>query len=347
MMSKAAEFLYLQQEEVIECGGLDMDAYLAGAEKAFTLLEQGDCIERESPLIQWPDGSGRRIAFHPAYVGGDVNVAGIKWIPSNPENPARLGLPRSNALTILTEPVSGYPLAVMDGKLISDMRTGAVAGVGAKYLARDGAEVVTLLGAGPIARTQLWAVARAMPHITRIVVYDLVPAHARRFIEDMSDRLGLDKGLFSVAESAEAAVREGDVVATSTNVSMAERYLAYDWLKPGALIVNTSVNDPTFETVEKADLIVVDIKDQLDVHRGKLVLAAVVASGLAHRDDIVELGRIITGLHPGRTDDAQKILFSPIGLGLHDLINAKRVYDVARQKGVGTTLKLWDEPVWF
>jgi ornithine cyclodeaminase/alanine dehydrogenase-like protein (mu-crystallin family) len=346
-MSKAAEFLYLQQEEVIECGGLDMDAYIAGAEKAFRLLEQGDCIERESPLIQWADGTGRRIAFHPAYVGGDVNVAGIKWIPSNPDNPAKLGLPRSNGLTILTEPVSGYPLAVMDGKLISDMRTGAVAGVGAKYLAHDRAEVITVLGAGPIARTQLWAMARVMPQISKIVVYDLVPAHARRFVEDMADRLGLDQNLFKVAESAEAAVREGDVVATSTNVSMAERYLAYDWLKPGALIVNTSVNDPTFETLEKVDLIVVDIKDQLDVHRGKLVLPAAVASGLIHRDDIVELGRIITGLHPGRTGNRQKILFSPIGLGLHDLINAKRVYDAARQKGVGTTLKLWDEPVWF
>jgi ornithine cyclodeaminase/alanine dehydrogenase-like protein (mu-crystallin family) len=72
-----------------------------------------------------------------------------------------------------------------------------------------------------------------------------------------------------------------------------------------------------------------------------------VASGLIHRDDIIEIGRIITGLHPGRTDERQKILFSPIGLGLHDLINAKRVYDIACEKGVGTTLKLWDEPIWF
>jgi len=346
-MSKAAEFLYLQQEEVIQCGGLDMDAYIAGAEKAFTLFEKGDCIERESPLIQWPDGTGRRIAFHPAYVGGDVNVAGIKWIPSNPENPAKLGLLRSNGLTILTEPVSGYPLAVMDGKLISDMRTGAVAGVGAKYLAREGAEVVSVLGAGPIARTQIWAIVRAMPKVSKIVVYDLVPAVARSFIDDMSVRLGLDTTLFSIADSAEAAVREADVVATSTNVSMAERYLEYSWLKPGALIVNTSVNDPTFETLEKVDLIVVDIKDQLDVHRGKLLLPAAAASGLIHRDDIVEIGRIMTGLHPGRTDNQQKILCSPIGLGLHDLINAKRVYDIAREKGVGTTLKLWDEPIWF
>jgi ornithine cyclodeaminase/alanine dehydrogenase-like protein (mu-crystallin family) len=346
-MSRTVEFLYLQQEEVIQCGGLDMDAYIAGAEKAFRLLETGDCIERESPPIRWADGTGRRIAFHPAYVGGDVNVAGIKWIPSNPENPIKLSLPRSNALTILTEPVSGYPLAVMDGKLISDMRTGAVAGVGARYLAHKEAEVITMIGAGPIARTQLWAMASTMPEVSKIVLYDLVPANAQAFIDDMSVRLGLDENLFVIADSAETAVREADVVATATNVSMAERYLEYSWLKPGALIVNTSVNDPTFETLEKVDLIVVDIKDQLDVHRGKILLPAAVASGLIHRDDIIEMGRIITGLHPGRTDHRQKILFSPIGLGLHDLINAKRVYDIAREKGVGTTLKLWDEPIWF
>ena len=346
-MSRTVEFLYLQQEEVIQCGGLDMDAYIAGAELAFTLLEKGDCIERESPIIQWADGTGRRIAFHPGYVGGDVNVAGIKWIPSNPENPTKLGLPRSNGLTILTETVSGYPLAVMDGKLISDMRTGAVAGVGAKYLACEDAEVIAMLDAGPIGRTQLWAMARTMSKISRILLYDLVPANAHAFIDDMSARLGVDGSLFVIADSAQTAAHEADVVATSTNVSMAERYLEYGWLKPGALIVNTSVNDPTFETLEKVDLIVVDIKDQLDVHRGKFPLPAAVASGLIHRDDIIEMGRIMVGLHPGRTDNQQQILFCPIGLGLHDLINAKRVYDMAREKGVGTTLKLWDEPIWF
>jgi ornithine cyclodeaminase len=189
--------------------------------------------------------------------------------------------------------------------------------------------------------------ARTMPNLSRVLLYDLVPANARRLIQDMSARLVLDESLFVVADSPEEAVREADVVATSTNVSLAGRYLEYDWLKPGVLIVNTSVNDPTFETFEKADLIVVDIKDQLDVHRGKIALPAVVASGLVHRDDIIEMGRIITGLHPGRTHEEQKILFCPIGLGLHDLINAKRVYDIARGQGVGTTLKLWDEPIWF
>ena len=66
-MSRTVEFLYLQQEEVIQCGGLDMDAYIAGAEKAFTLLEKGDCIERESPLIQWaPNASASCMdAFKP------------------------------------------------------------------------------------------------------------------------------------------------------------------------------------------------------------------------------------------------------------------------------------------
>jgi ornithine cyclodeaminase/alanine dehydrogenase-like protein (mu-crystallin family) len=126
--------------------------------------------------------------------------------------------------------------------------------------------------------------ARTMPRISKILLYDLVPANAQAFIEDMTARLGMEKSRFVIADSAEAAVQEADVVATSTNVSMAERYLEYGWLKPGALIVNTSVNDPTFETLEKVDLIVVDIKDQLDVHRGKLLLAAAVASGLIHRD---------------------------------------------------------------
>lgn len=62
---------------------------------------------------------------------------------------------------------------------------------------------------------------------------------------------------------------------------------------------------------------------------------------------VIEMGRVLAGLHPGRTHNRQRILFCPIGLGLHDMINAKRLYDLAREKDVGTTLRLWDEPIWF
>jgi len=133
-MSNPVKFLYLQQEDVIACGALDIAEVIQAVEKVYALHEQGQCIEPEAPLISWDGPHGRRILAHPAWVGGDVDVAGIKWIPSNPENPRKRGMPRASAIIILNDPETGYPLAVMDGTVISAARTGAATGVGAKYL---------------------------------------------------------------------------------------------------------------------------------------------------------------------------------------------------------------------
>ena len=82
-MSRAVKFLYLTQEQVIECGGLDMDQTMASVEKVFRLLDDGECIEQQAPFIKWNGLHGRRVSMHPAYIGGDVQVTGIKWSPSN------------------------------------------------------------------------------------------------------------------------------------------------------------------------------------------------------------------------------------------------------------------------
>jgi len=343
MQMPPVTFLYLTQEDVKRCGGLDMAAYIETVTQAFSLFDKGEVKEPLVPRIDWGNPAGRRFMMHPAYVGGPIDVAGIKWVPANPENPTLRGLPRSHAITILNDPISGYPLAVMDGSLISHMRTGAVAGVGTRYLARPGARTVGLVGAGPIGRTQLWGIYLGLEaRVERVHVFDLRPEASRRFCEDMTRRLGLDPGVFRVVDSAEAAVRGADVVGTATNVAVEQRYLRYEWLSPGTLLINTSVRDPEFDVVAKADLVVCDAKKQL--HTPGTTLGECHRLGLLSEERVVEMGAIINGRHPGRLRPDEIILFSPIGLGIHDVANAKRIYDVARAQGVGITLRLWDEP---
>ena len=77
-MSKSVKFLYLQQEDVIACGGLDMKETIDAVEKVYSLRDRGECIEPGAPLITWNGPQGRRILAHMAYVGGDVDMAGIK-----------------------------------------------------------------------------------------------------------------------------------------------------------------------------------------------------------------------------------------------------------------------------
>ena len=130
------EFLYLSQEEVIAAGGLDMAAAMADVEAALRLHQASDDLLPPKAVLDWGQGSqGLRddhINAMPAYLGGDYNMAGLKWIASFPANPHQRNLPRATSLIILNNPDTGTPLAVMDGTLISAMRTGAVTGVAAR-----------------------------------------------------------------------------------------------------------------------------------------------------------------------------------------------------------------------
>jgi ornithine cyclodeaminase len=340
-MSRAVRFIYLTQEQVIECGGLDMVQTIEAVEKVFRLLDDGECIEPRAPMIQWNGFHKRRISMHPAYIGGDIQVTGIKWIPSNPENPSKRNMPRSNALTILNDPETGFPLAVMDGTAISAMRTGAVAGVGARYLARPDARTVGLIGAGVINRTQLMALHATLKELQLVRLFDLAPEKAKVFAAEMGQRLGLE---IQVVDSARAAVEGADVVGPATNVGPEERYIHPEWIAEGAYLTNLSVNDYTLGVVAACDRIVVDHRKQLEVP--DTLLFDALEEGLVGVDDIVEFGAIANGKQPGRRRADERILFSPLGMGIEDLINAHRVYKEAQRRGIGQELELWHEPVW-
>lgn len=175
----AAEFLFLSQEDVVAAGGLDMPATIEVVEEALRLIASGDTILPPKTTIHWSDAidtdeTEGRIMAMPAYVGGSVHLAGFKWIPSVPGNPAR-GLPRGIGLVVLTDPDTGLPVAVMDGTVTSAMRTGAVTGIGTRLLASEGARTAAILGAGVQARTQLAALEDVLPSLEEIRVWDIDP----------------------------------------------------------------------------------------------------------------------------------------------------------------------------
>src|SRR5437764_7926060 len=170
-------FLWLSQEDVVAAGGLDMAATIDAVERAFRVKAAGGVSMPPKVMITWSNEPGSeerhgRIMAMPAYVGGEFDVAGLKWIPSVPDNPPRRGLPRANALVLLSDRETGLPLAVMDGTVVSAMRTGAVTGVAVRPLAAEGSEVACLLGAGVLAHTQLDALRAVMPKLDRVCVYD-------------------------------------------------------------------------------------------------------------------------------------------------------------------------------
>lgn len=144
----------------------------------------------------------------PAYVDGS---AGIKWVCVFPNNPSR-GLPSVVGTIILCEPITGCPVAIMDGTYITGMRTGAAGGVAVKYLARRNSTTVGMIGAGKQAKTQLIAISEVIPRIEEVKVYDQYRDIGLRYAEEMSAKLNIKiVPAKSVGEATEADI----VIATT------------------------------------------------------------------------------------------------------------------------------------
>jgi 2,3-diaminopropionate biosynthesis protein SbnB len=338
------EFLYLSQEDVITAGGLDMAETIETIEASFKLHASGETILPHKPVLRWggpesEETTGRIMAM-PAYLGGDLRIAGIKWIPSKPSNPTQHGLPRANALIILNDPDTLLPLAVMDGTIVSAMRTGAASGVAARHLARRDAAVLGMVGAGVQMHTQAMAMRVVLPRLCEGRVFDLDAGRAASFAREMSDQLGME--IRPVATAADAC-READVFVTATMSSHA--YVEADWYRPGVLHCEVSFWDTPAAVLAALDRVVCDDYDQVASH-GVDVAFRAVRDGYLPRERIDNLGDILIGRAHGREDDRQKILFNPIGLGIHDVAEAYRVYRVARDRGIGQVLPLWQSPHW-
>lgn len=338
---RSVSLLFLSQEDVLACGGLDMAAYIECVERSFSLLDQGESMEPDPPMLMFGGQAGRRVTMHPAYVGAEVNTVGLKWTPANPDNPRTINMPRATAMDIINDPITGHPLAVMDGTIISAMRTGAVTGVGFKYLGRKEASVAALLGTGVIARTQLMALKVVMKNLTDVKVFDVLGDKAKAWAAEMSAQLGVS---VRPVGSAQECVEGSDVVVGCTTVSADKRYVKAEWLKEGVLYSNISDNDATFEAILSCDKVVVDGPRQFTI---PVVMGLMAKEGLIGMDKVHgTIGEIVNKKKPGRQNDREKIFYSCLGLGVHDIINARRIYDEARRQGRGVPLQLWKEPYW-
>ncbi|ENO81008.1 ornithine cyclodeaminase [Thauera sp. 27] len=330
--------LYLSRSDLIELGGGHSQPYVDAIAEGLATHARGAYVQPLKPYLRWPgaDHIADRIIAMPCYLGGEDPIAGLKWIGSRQHNPARFGLERASAVVVLNDAQTNYPIAIMEGGLISGMRTAAITAVATRHLARSGFTDVACIGCGPIARMQMQTLLEQFPSIERLHLFDLSPSAAdalSRTFKDSFPRVAMLR-----APSAEAAVRECDVVVTCTVADAP--YLAFDWLKAGAFVSNVSIMDVHKDAYEKADKVVVDDWDQSN--REKKIINQLVLEGRFSRERLhAELGEIVIGERPGRERDDEIILLNPMGMALDDLVCARHFYRLAEAQGVGTLLPLF------
>ena len=185
------EILFLQQEDQIKAGLLDMKMILKITEDTYKMLGQGQIQNPPKVHLGIPEGTEWESFFNtmPSYIGGDLNIAGIKWAAESKKNATTPGIPYGIDISILSDPVTVLPFCIQDGTIITAMRTSAVAGLQAKYCAPSDTDTATLIGAGVIGRTMIMAICEAIPTVKTIYLCDL---DLRQ--QDGSGKVSADRG---------------------------------------------------------------------------------------------------------------------------------------------------------
>ena len=236
-------------------------------------------------------------------------VMGIKLVTFYPGNAAR-GLPTHLAMIQLFAPETGEALALIDGRLITEMRTAAVSAAATKALAAPDARVLAILGSGVQARAHAEALTRVRA-FDEIRVWGRARAHVERLAAEIGAR----------AMAAEDAVRGADVVVTATAAT--EPILQGAWLKPGAHVNAIGWRGHTSRELDDAamqNVVVVESREAAHDQCGDVILSGA--------EIHAELGEILAGDKPARAEETT--VFDSVGIAIEDIAAARLVYEAAR-----------------
>jgi len=309
----------------------DMISALEGAFKDLTL---GKTMKIPRSTVTIPEEGGW-IGIMPAYLPTQ-NSFSTKFVTLYNGN-LKKGLPAIIATVILNDPGTGKVLSIMDGGVITAMRTGGLGGLAAKYLSRSDSQVAGVFGAGVQARTQLKALVQVR-EIKRAMVYDTIFDRAKNFSNEMSSVLKIP---VEIADTSSAVLKASDIITTVTPSS--QPIFDGNELKPGTHIsafgnYKTSERELDTSTIVRSKVYVDQVEAALD-EAGDLLIP--IGEGKFSKNDIVgTLGEVILGMKKGRISDEEITLFKSVGLGIQDCAAAALAYRNAVTNKVGKEIQL-------
>ena len=230
---------------------------------------------------------------------------------------------------------TGEVLSILEANRLGQLRTGAASGVAARYMAREDASVVGVIGSGVQAGSQLEAICKVRP-ISSARVFSPNAEHRNTYARDMSQRLGIE---VTPVESARLAVEGVDILVTIT--ASPTPVFDGDWLQPGTHVTavggaNAYVTELDDAAIQRSDVLVVDDVAQARIECGEFMMPA--SRGVILWEQLRELWQVVGGVTPGRNSREDITLFKSLGMALWDIAAAKAIYDKAVAQGVGTTI---------
>jgi thiomorpholine-carboxylate dehydrogenase len=294
--------MYLDEERVGKL--LRWDRLIAAMESALAGFSAGRVLQPVRNMLTIEEGK-RYLGIMPAVAEDAMGAKLVSFYPGN----AGTGMPTHLAMILLFRPDTGEPLAVMDGRLITEMRTAAVSAAATRRLAAPDGRVLALLGSGVQARAHLQAL-KLVRHFEEVRVWSRTPEHAERFAEQHGAK----------AMPVESAVRGADVIVTATNAL--QPILKGAWLTPGAHVNAVGSPRPDWRELDDATMantLIVDSREATLRESGDVILSKAKI--------YAEIGEIFAG-----TKDAPvsaTTVFKSVGIAVEDIATAKLVYDAA------------------
>jgi len=310
---------------------LTMPLAMEAVEDSFRRLADGRALLHSRQRLHVP---GKSYLHYMAAADSTTGYMGLKIYTSSRE-----GL---RFLVPLFQAESGDMVALIEANYLGQMRTGAASGVATRVLARTEARTIGIIGTGLQARTQLEAIAQVRK-IESIRAFGRDSSRREQFARDMSERLKIP---VAAAGSAEEAVRNADVVVTSTTST--NPVLEGRWLTPGMHMNAIGANFPNRrelddEAVRRSHVIAADSREQSKLEAGDLI--RFFGDDDLRWSTVGELAGIVAGQVPGRTSPDQITLFRSNGIATEDIVVAGRIYELARERGLGKQVAMWSEEV--
>lgn len=327
--------LLLDEADVGRC--LDMTALIPLMRRTLGAFSAGRCVMpvRTSLRIRPAGGFYGVMPAHVPGEGDDPGAFGLKSVCFFPANDAR-GLPTHLAQILLLDPSTGALTAILDGRLITELRTAAVSALSVELLARKGPAVLAILGSGVQARSHLEAVARVRK-LTQVRVWSRRHEHAIAFVHRMHEAVGCP---VSAVPTVADAVRGANVVVTATSAT--DPVLPGALLEPGMHLCVVGSSSAKMRELDGAAVkrcrVWVDSREAAPVEAGDLVLA--MKEGAIGTDHVLgELGELANGA-AGRRDEREITMFKSLGLAVEDIASARAAVERARQLGIGRPIEL-------
>ena len=307
---------------------LTMPIALAAVEDSFRRLADGSALLHSRQRLRLP---GKSYLHYMAAADATSGYMGMKIYTSSPA-----GL---RFLVPLFHVGSGELLALIEADYLGQIRTGAASGVATGLLARADAAKIGIIGTGLQSRTQLQALSLVRT-ITGVHAFSRNPEHRERFAREMTAQLGVP---VVAVTSAREAVSGADIVVTSTTST--NPVLDGSWLAPGMHVNAIGANFPQKheldgEAIRRCDVIVADSREQSKIEAGDLI--QMYGDDKRRWASVTELAEIVAGKTPGRSSPEQITLFKSNGIATEDVVVAGRIYELARERGLGRQVPLWE-----